>query len=137
MYVFKDRRRYRFYVILPELYFALTGFTDGTKAPWLPVNPKYETVNVEAQKSAAKSHLKLYKDLIKLRESSVLKNGVVNTTVLNNNVLVIKRSLPTETVALLINFDRQNNVTVNVTDLMRSSESRVRLTDTNTDMKLK
>ncbi|XP_076656311.1 alpha glucosidase 2 [Halictus rubicundus] len=105
------------------------GFTSGDKT-WLPVNPSYKTVNVQAQKNATKSHLKLYMDLIKLRKSPALMNGSVETFVLKNDVFIVKRKLQNETVALLINFNSTNSVTVDVTDIIGNSKSRVNLTDT-------
>lgn len=45
----------------------LAGFTEGS--PWLPVNPDYPAVNVEAQSTDPNSMLALYRRLIRLRRS--------------------------------------------------------------------
>ena len=44
------------------------GFTSGT--PWIDVNPNYQTVNVEADRSAAQSVFRYYQRLIALRHAS-------------------------------------------------------------------
>ncbi|XP_062577506.1 alpha-glucosidase-like [Saccostrea cucullata] len=42
------------------------GFSSGT--PWLHVNRNYKVINVKNQESADNSHLKVYKELAKLRQ---------------------------------------------------------------------
>ena len=50
------------------------GFTAGT--PWLPVNPNYKTINVEAQRNDPYSILQCYRRLLSLRrENPVLARG--------------------------------------------------------------
>ena len=48
---------------------------------WLPMNPNYVTVNVEAQKQSEESHLKLYKNLVQLRKMDSIRYGVTETLV--------------------------------------------------------
>lgn len=110
------------------------GFTNGSTT-WLPVNPNYRTVNVEAQKNNATSLLNLYINLMELRKSDVLRKGDVTTAVLNEDVLVIARSLTSETVALLINLNDNKNVTVNLSKIIKNP-LQIRLADTKTKMTL-
>ncbi|HJB20393.1 MAG TPA: alpha-glucosidase [Candidatus Fournierella merdavium] len=51
------------------------GFTAGT--PWLPVNPNYTRVNVQAQDGVAGSVLEFYKQLISLRKNDKYKEALV------------------------------------------------------------
>ena len=44
------------------------GFTDGQ--PWIPVNPNYPTINVEADRAAEKSVFRYFQELIRLRHAS-------------------------------------------------------------------
>ncbi|XP_076288783.1 alpha glucosidase 2 [Lasioglossum baleicum] len=110
------------------------GFTTNTMT-WLPVNPNYVTVNVEAQKKEPTSPLNMYRELIKLRNTDVLRKGDVTTAVLSSDVFVVARNLSSNTVALLINFNNNNNVTVNLTNVIKNAV-HVRLTDTKTRMTL-
>lgn len=67
------------------------GFTDGPST-WLPLADGYETVNVETESSADRSHLKIYKSLVALRKSSkTLQNGSTKYGILEEDVLVIRR----------------------------------------------
>lgn len=106
------------------------GFSKNATT-WLPVNPNYITVNVEAQNKDSKSLLTLYRELTKLRNTDVLRKGDVTTTVLSSDVFVVARNLSNKTVALLINFNNNNPVTVNLTNVIKNTVN-VRLTDTNT-----
>ena len=47
------------------------GFTIAGVDPWLPINPNYATLNVEAQRSDPLSHLSIYKSLVQLRYSDL------------------------------------------------------------------
>lgn len=66
------------------------GFSTSTNT-WLPVASNYEIINVDMESRSDKSHLKIYKDLIKLRNEETLKNGDVVYEALNENILVIIR----------------------------------------------
>lgn len=52
----------------------MAGFTSGDKT-WLPINPNYKEVNVDAQKNATQSHLKFYKRLTELLHEEVILEG--------------------------------------------------------------
>ncbi|KAH8316442.1 hypothetical protein KR067_008054 [Drosophila pandora] len=110
------------------------GFTDGPST-WLPLADGYETVNVETESSADRSHLKIYKSLVALRKSSkTLQNGSTKYGILEEDVLVIRRSLTNSpTLVALINFGTETktvdvsqfdkNLTANLKLLIRSLDS--------------
>lgn len=104
------------------------GFTNGT-GTWLPVHENYQTLNVAAQKTDPNSAYNLYKNLTALRKSAILKYGDVDTAVLNDTVLVVRRSLDDQVLSLLINFSNEKSVTVNVTEVMKKQPSVVKLSD--------
>lgn len=69
---------------------AQAGFSNKTKT-WLPVNPNYVTLNVEYQKHAARSHLKIFKELVKLRQLEVFRTGDVNFYEVSEYVFAFSR----------------------------------------------
>lgn len=77
------------------------GFSTNPK-PWLPVNPNYYYLNLEAQKKAEVSHYNIVKRLIKLRQSKVFQLGKLKLHVLGKYVLGFTRSLPGEPAYLII-----------------------------------
>ncbi|EDW00816.1 maltase A3 [Drosophila grimshawi] len=68
------------------------GFSTSSKT-WLPINPNYVSVNVATESAADSSHLKLYKQLVQLRQLKTLQYGATRYAAINDNVLAIKRSL--------------------------------------------
>lgn len=66
------------------------GFSTAEKT-WLPVAKGYETLNVEVQKAAEKSHLKVYQALADLRRDDVFRLGRYDSLALNNDVFVFRR----------------------------------------------
>lgn len=53
------------------------GFSNSTEL-WLPIQPNYETLNVENELRNPKSHLNIYRELIKLRTQPAIKFGNVS-----------------------------------------------------------
>lgn len=90
------------------------GFSTSNKT-WLPVSPNYTDVNVETELLATKSYLKIYMELLKLRQTNTFKNGNLTTKALSDNVLGILRSLDNEnTYIIIVNLGRQSE-TANLT----------------------
>ena len=48
--------------------------------PWLPLRADYLSDNIDAQKTAEESHLKVYQALVQLRESQTIAEGEVNVS---------------------------------------------------------
>ncbi|XP_062137459.1 maltase A3 [Drosophila sulfurigaster albostrigata] len=80
---------------------ANAGFSTNSST-WLPINPNYVTVNVETETAADSSHLKLYKQLVTLRQTRTLQYGSTRYAAVNDNVVAIKRSLSGETSYVLV-----------------------------------
>ena len=80
------------------------GFTAGT--PWLPVNPNYKTINVEAQRNDPYSILQCYRRLLSLRrENPVLARGDLEFFDLpEESLLGYRRSYEGEILLVFHNF---------------------------------
>jgi alpha-glucosidase len=95
------------------------GFSTSTNT-WLPVSPDYRNLNVANQEAAARSHLKVFRELTALRKSSkVLQDGSLETFAVNTNVFVIVRRVDGKgTLVTVINFGG-NIETVNLSALVK------------------
>lgn len=78
-----------------------SGFSTNPKT-WLPIASDYKDVNVKVQNSAEKSHLKVYKELIKLRQTDTMRDGETITIALQHSVFIIVRYLPGNTMYITI-----------------------------------
>lgn len=60
---------------------------------WLPVNPGYWKVNVKLESKITDriTHLEIFKELVKLRQNIVFKNGDLRMYVLSDWVLAVTR----------------------------------------------
>lgn len=84
------------------------GFSTSKNKTWLPVATNYREVNIKAQKLASRSHLKVYQDLIRLRQTDILQFGDVRVKAFNENILGIWRYLNgTGMYITVINFGYQ------------------------------
>jgi len=82
------------------------GFTSGT--PWLPLNPDWETRNVEALSRAPRSILSLHRRLIALRrEREALRLGDYKALACDNGVLAYQRRLGEERLTVVLNLTRE------------------------------
>ncbi|XP_030556538.1 maltase 2 isoform X2 [Drosophila novamexicana] len=100
------------------------GFSTAAKT-WLPVNPNYLVLNLEAQKQAAKSHYKVYKSLIELRKLPVLRRGRFSIEPLSRTVFAFKRTLKDyDTLVTIINVSAKEQL-VNLTDFINRPQKLV------------
>jgi alpha-glucosidase len=88
------------------------GFTLGK--PWLPVDPDYQTCNVEALRQDSTSMLNLYRHMIAIRRRhAALTTGAFRLVSAQENVLVYDRALDHERILVCLNFgDRTQQVFV-------------------------
>lgn len=69
---------------------AQAGFSRNQK-PWLPVNPNYVTLNAERQSTAGRSHLTVFKELVRLRRLEVFRSGDVQFYEVSKYVFAFSR----------------------------------------------
>jgi glycosidase len=85
------------------------GFSDGDKV-WLPINEDFEHANVKTESSDSNSYLTLYKNLIRLRQSSTaLKYGdflIFDSK--HESLLAFTRRSDDESVTVFINMSDQD-----------------------------
>lgn len=67
------------------------GFSTTSGKTWLPINPNYATVNVQTESAQSKSHLSVYKQMSKLRQTKTLQYGGIQYGNVGDNILAIKR----------------------------------------------
>ncbi|EDS26390.1 alpha-amylase 2 [Culex quinquefasciatus] len=94
---------------------ANAGFTTASK-PWLPVNSNYETINVDSEQKADKSHLKVFEELVKLRDDDDFHSSQFGTAVLGQSTFAIIRIANGRTYFTLVNLANAQD-TVNVAEL--------------------
>ncbi|XP_065203797.1 maltase 2-like [Planococcus citri] len=83
------------------------GFSDTKNKTWLPVNPNYYKLNVEAQKNDPKSHLNIYKNLTKLRSKDVFRLGGFKSYIISERIFAFKRNLHNEIYLIVMNLNNE------------------------------
>ncbi|EDS30629.1 alpha-amylase [Culex quinquefasciatus] len=85
------------------------GFSTNSTT-WLPVSPYYKQNNYKLQKAAPRSHLKIYKALLRLRKQRTLREGTFDMKVVDN-MLIYKRELAdVSTIVVVLNFNKNRRV---------------------------
>ncbi|XP_063703256.1 maltase A3-like [Culicoides brevitarsis] len=81
------------------------GFSSNNHT-WLPISPEYKDVNAANEETtSANSHLKIYEQLMKLRETKTLQYGTLYTESVNQNIFAVVRALSgDDTYITLINI---------------------------------
>ncbi|XP_055532131.1 probable maltase [Wyeomyia smithii] len=84
------------------------GFSTSATT-WLPVSPNYKTVNYKQQQSAPRSHLKIFKSLLRLRKQRTLREGSFDIKLVDENLITYKRELAeVSTVVVVLNFAKSS-----------------------------
>ncbi|XP_026811817.1 maltase 2-like isoform X1 [Rhopalosiphum maidis] len=81
---------------------AHAGFTAASSKPWLPVNPNYWKLNLDAQRKQHCSHYTVYKRLARLRKTRTVQRGSFEGRALSEWVYAFTRSLPSEETYLVV-----------------------------------
>ncbi|XP_001943317.1 maltase A1 isoform X1 [Acyrthosiphon pisum] len=88
---------------------ANAGFTVSSSKPWLPVNPNYWKLNLDAQRKQHCSHYTVYKRLAKLRKTRTVQRGSFDGRELSQWVYAFTRSLPSaETYLVVMNVGSED-----------------------------
>lgn len=96
---------------------AYAGFKeDNGVEPWIQVHPNYTTLNLAQQKSAIRSHYKVYQQLAQLRTLEAFQKGDFQSHAYSNEVFAYKRSYAGSSYIVLINFG-SNSQAVDLHDL--------------------
>ncbi|XP_063696435.1 probable maltase [Culicoides brevitarsis] len=102
------------------------GFSTADKT-WLPAGTEYTQYNVAKQNAQSRSHLKLFKQLVKLHQSQVFQEGSYSgATVDNDDLYAYRRVFGDTDVIILLNYGTTSQ-TVNVTALFNNVPSRVKV----------
>lgn len=72
------------------------------KKTWLPVALNYTDCNVALQLRESRSYLKVFVDLMALRQNPTMKYGVIETEAIDEEVLAYKRQITDDTNADVI-----------------------------------
>ncbi|XP_063246872.1 amino acid transporter heavy chain SLC3A1 isoform X2 [Prinia subflava] len=105
------------------------GFTEGNSS-WLPVNPNYQSVNVEIQSSRSNSTLGLYRALTSLRSRELpLNRGWMCHIWNDSNVFVYVRELDglARVFMMVLNFGREATIDLKAKAPNLPSEAVIRL----------
>lgn len=88
------------------------GFSKNNKT-WLPISPDYRIVNVKRQERAKHSHLKVYRELQRMRKRPTFRYGGVETySMMNDQVLVLVRRIDSlqDTYIVVANLGRESQI---------------------------
>ncbi|KAJ9585850.1 hypothetical protein L9F63_020492 [Diploptera punctata] len=93
------------------------GFSTSTKT-WLPVNPNYLTLNLEAEVEAVTSHYKVYQKAVAVRNFPTIQRGSLKVVPLSEQVLAFSRELEENPpFVVVVNLgDNKENVNLAVDD---------------------
>ncbi|MEG0693161.1 MAG: alpha-glucosidase [Oscillospiraceae bacterium] len=84
---------------------SYAGFSSV--APWIMVNPNYQTINVESQLPLESSLVNYYKKLIHLRKTDdILIYGSFKAVKLNNDLFIFEREYKGKKDTILLNFSK-------------------------------
>ncbi|NXG36148.1 SLC31 protein, partial [Dromaius novaehollandiae] len=105
------------------------GFTEGNSS-WLPVNPDYQSVNVEIQKTWSNSSLNLYRELTSLRNNELpIYRGWMCYIWNDSNVFVYVRELDglKRVFMMVLNFGQESTIDLKAIVPNLPSEAFIRL----------
>jgi len=75
-----------------HLYIPLSGFTSADHT-WLPVADDYKTNNALQQLRAPRSHLQIFKKLVRVRKEPSFRQGELNIQAIDDDVIIYSRQV--------------------------------------------
>ncbi|XP_067013714.2 maltase A1 [Anabrus simplex] len=86
------------------------GFSTNPQT-WLPVNPNYKTLNLEAQLLEPWSHYQVYKHLVATRSADTIQKGGLFVKALSDAVLAFVRELEgSDTYVVVMNLGKERKI---------------------------
>lgn len=96
------------------------GFTSSTTKPFLPLAETFSQINVKTQLEAKRSHLKLFQQLVRLREQSPFYGGHQKKVIATKELYGFVRWLDDLVYVVFLNVNRigEKPVKINVKNLL-------------------
>jgi len=88
---------------------SYAGFTSATAKPYLPLSDTWPELNVEQQQNASHSHLKLFQQLVKLRQQSPFYGGYQKKVIVTKELYSFVRWLETNIYLIVINMNKKGH----------------------------
>ncbi|CAF1259340.1 unnamed protein product [Rotaria sordida] len=88
---------------------ANAGFTSSTVKPFLPLSDTWHELNVEQQQNALRSHLKLFQQLVKLRQQAPFYGGYQKKVIATKELYAFIRWLDTNIYLIVININKKGH----------------------------
>ena len=106
------------------------GFTTGK--PWIKVNPKYKSINLEADRSSEDSIFAFYQELTKMRreDPAIIDGDLTFLLEDNEQIIMYKRACMRQTLLVVANYSGKT-AKFDIPDEIRSSMWTRRLTNKN------
>jgi alpha-glucosidase len=103
------------------------GFTSATAKPFLPLSDTWSEINVENQQNASRSHLKLFQQLVKVRQQSPFYGGHQKKVIATKELYAFVRWLDTSIYLIVINMNKQDHepVTTDFAKLLKCKDKEL------------
>ncbi|CAF0986512.1 unnamed protein product [Rotaria sp. Silwood1] len=88
---------------------AHAGFTSSTAKPFLPLSDTWPELNVEQQQNALRSHLKLFQQLVKLRQQSPFYGGHQKKVIATKELYAFVRWFDKDIYLIIINMNKKGH----------------------------
>lgn len=103
------------------------GFTSSTAKPFLPLSDTWHQLNVEQQQNTSRSRLKLFQQLVKLRQQSPFYGGHQKKVIVKKELYAFIRWLEETIYLIVININEKQSESgmTNFTNLLQCDEKEL------------